>query len=101
MPIRVFATTHWSVVLAAVAGGTARVWEVQTARPLFALGGHSKGVLQVAWSSDGQWIATGGQDKNPFKTTYENPRPDAEVVSINFVSRLTQATPFFVGLTVE
>jgi len=28
-------------------------------------------------------------------------RPDAEVVSINFVSRLTQATPFLIALTVE
>jgi len=36
-----------------------------------------------------------------FLRTYENPHPDVEVVSIDFVSKLTAAAPFLVAMTVE
>jgi len=36
-----------------------------------------------------------------YLTPYENPRPDLEVTSIDFVSKLTHAAPFLVALTVE
>jgi hypothetical protein len=36
-----------------------------------------------------------------FKTTWENPNPDIEVESIDFVSRLTASAPFLVAMTVE
>jgi hypothetical protein len=36
-----------------------------------------------------------------YLRTYENPRPDIEVTSLDFVSKMTQAAPFLVALTVE
>jgi hypothetical protein len=36
-----------------------------------------------------------------FVRTYDNPRPEVEVVSIDFVSKLTAAAPFLVAMTVE
>jgi hypothetical protein len=61
------------------------------------LGGHST----VAWAGPRWANAPAGETVRLFKRTYENPRPDAEVVCIEFVSRLTQAAPFLVALTLE
>jgi eukaryotic-like serine/threonine-protein kinase len=36
-----------------------------------------------------------------FLSTFENPRPEVEVASIDFVSKLTLAAPFLVAMTVE
>jgi hypothetical protein len=36
-----------------------------------------------------------------FMSTFENPRPDAEVVSVSFVSKKTPFAPFLVAMTVE
>ena len=53
--------------------------------------------LQVAW--------TGRNGATPrirlFKTTWENPLPDLEVRTIDYVSKMTLAAPFLVALTVE
>ncbi len=42
--------------------GTARLWEVNTGRPLRVLAGHSDHVVCVAWSPDGTRVATGSWD---------------------------------------
>ena len=36
-----------------------------------------------------------------YLSSYENPRPDVEVVSIDYVSAMTQAAPFLVAMTIE
>jgi hypothetical protein len=36
-----------------------------------------------------------------FKSTWENPRPETEVESIDFVSEMTQSAPFLIALTTE
>jgi WD40 repeat protein/DNA-binding SARP family transcriptional activator len=42
--------------------GPAEVWDVDSGRPLFALEGHTSGVVEVAYSPDGTLIATAGFD---------------------------------------
>lgn len=36
-----------------------------------------------------------------YKSTRENPRPDVEVVSIDFLSDMSTASPFLVALSVD
>jgi hypothetical protein len=36
-----------------------------------------------------------------YKTTFENPRPDVELASLDYISTETITAPFMVGLTVE
>ena len=36
-----------------------------------------------------------------YKSTFDNPEPDREISTIDYVSALTDAAPFLVGLTVE
>jgi hypothetical protein len=36
-----------------------------------------------------------------YLTSYENPHPEKEVVSVDFVSAMTTAAPFLVAMTVE
>jgi hypothetical protein len=36
-----------------------------------------------------------------FKSVFLNPRPDAAVTSVDYVSTMTETGPFLAGLTVE
>ncbi len=36
-----------------------------------------------------------------FKTTWKNPRPDVQVKSIDYISKMTNCAPFLVAITVE
>jgi hypothetical protein len=36
-----------------------------------------------------------------YKSTFDNPQPQLQVVSIDYLSMLTEAAPFLLGLTVE
>ncbi len=36
-----------------------------------------------------------------YKSTFANPRPELEIASVDYVSTVTRAAPFLVGLTVE
>jgi hypothetical protein len=36
-----------------------------------------------------------------YKSTFDNPKPDLEITSVDFVSSVTDAAPFFIGLTLE
>ncbi len=36
-----------------------------------------------------------------FKSTRENTRPEVEITSIDFISTMTEASPFLVALTVK
>ena len=46
----------------AAADRTVRLWDVATGHPRATLGGHEGFVASVAFSPDGQWIASGGED---------------------------------------
>jgi tetratricopeptide (TPR) repeat protein len=51
----------------------------------------------VCWS----YRAQNGWTPRLYETTYENPRPEVAVKSIDFVSNLTKSAPFLVAITVE
>jgi hypothetical protein len=36
-----------------------------------------------------------------YRSRFENPRPDAEIVALDYVSTRTEAAPFLLGLTIE
>jgi hypothetical protein len=48
------------------------------------------------------WTARDGKYQfRLFKTTWENPMPDNEITSIDFVTKMTAAAPFLIAITVE
>src|SRR5205823_6550442 len=61
---------------------TARIWDVDTGRELRQLGGFTNRVMGIAFSSDGQWLATQSQFQDrgnvirvwDAKTWQERPR---------------------------
>jgi hypothetical protein len=57
--------------------------------------------LTVAWSGRNGWSRSHGETIQLYKTTWENPRPDAQIVSIDFVSTRRSAAPFLIAITVE
>jgi thiol-disulfide isomerase/thioredoxin len=52
---------------------------------------------QVAW----QGQTSNGNEVRLYTRTWENPRPDIEVASIEFVSTMTRCAPFLVAITIE
>ncbi|HZE70162.1 MAG TPA: caspase family protein [Pyrinomonadaceae bacterium] len=42
--------------------GTVKLWEVSTHRQLRTIAGHADGVNAIAFSPDGRWLASGGED---------------------------------------
>jgi hypothetical protein len=55
----------------------------------------------AAWVGQNPDAAKNGAGICLYKSTRENPRPDVELVSIDFVSSMSFAAPFLVALTVE
>jgi hypothetical protein len=51
----------------------------------------------IAWASTN----LAGQALQLFKTTWDNPRPDAKVESLDYVSSMSTAAPFLIAITVE
>ena len=59
-------------------------------------------LAQVAWEGPHAFPKIHPTRLRIFHSTWENPRPDAEVVSLDFVSRMsTTAAPFLIAVTVE
>jgi len=58
---------------------------------------------ELAWAGSNPRL----KDQQPeaslrlYKTTFENPRPGAQITAMDYVSAVTDAAPFLVGLTVE
>jgi hypothetical protein len=58
---------------------------------------------QLAWAGANPCI----KQKEPelslrlYQSTFDNPRPDLEITTIDYVSTVTDAAPFLVGLTLE
>jgi WD40 repeat protein len=57
--------------------------------------------LQVAWTGKNGNSREQGTTIQLYKTTWENPRPDAEIVDIDLISAQRKAAPFLVAITVE
>jgi len=56
---------------------------------------------QVVWTGTNPVANRYGATLRLYLTTYDNPRPDVEVTSIDFVSKMTTAAPFLVAMTVQ
>jgi hypothetical protein len=56
---------------------------------------------KVAWKGTNKAAKASGQSIWLFSFTWENPKPDKKVVSIDYVSTLTGAAPFVVAMTLE
>src|SRR5262249_8295873 len=49
-------------LVAAASGDTVTIWDVKTGTELPTLRGHSGNVVAVAFSRDGRWLASAGED---------------------------------------
>jgi hypothetical protein len=56
---------------------------------------------RVAWTGPNPFADLFQAQVRLFLRTYENPRPDVEVVSVDFVSKEATAAPFVVAMTIE
>jgi hypothetical protein len=56
---------------------------------------------KVAWTGPRSAVASSRDTVGLYRTTYVNPRPELQVMHIDFVSRMTQSAPFLIALTVE
>lgn len=54
---------------------------------------------KVAWTGSNKAAASTGNSLWLFCLTWKNPKPDKKVVSIDYVSTLTDAAPFVVAMT--
>jgi|ERR1043166_782332 hypothetical protein len=58
---------------------------------------------ELAWVGSNPWL----KSQHPhwslrlYKSSFDNPHPDREISSVDYVSTMTDAAPFLVGLTVE
>jgi len=55
----------------------------------------------LVWNGNNIQASVAGFSIGLYKSTRENPRPELEITNIDFVSNMTDATPFLVALTVE
>jgi hypothetical protein len=58
---------------------------------------------ELAWLGTSPWLKAAHPNRrlHLYRTTFANPHPELEVVSMDFVSSMTVARPLLVGLTVE
>ena len=57
--------------------------------------------LVVAWSGSNPEAAANRRSIRLFKWTWENPLPEMEITSLDFVSALTECEPFLIAITAE
>jgi hypothetical protein len=55
----------------------------------------------VAWTGSNPSAKDAKATLRLYLTSYENPHPEKEVASVEFVSAMTTAAPFLVAMTVE
>lgn len=56
---------------------------------------------RIAWIGDTPRVTGTGARIRLYLTTCANPRPEVEVSHLDFVSKMTQAAPFLIAMTVE
>ena len=78
-----------------VYGYALRDWWVKEGEPPAPKG------LELAWSGSNAEAAANGTTIRLFKWTWENPLPEIEIRSLDFVSALTGCAPFLVAVTAE
>ncbi|MFN0068069.1 MAG: WD40 repeat domain-containing serine/threonine protein kinase [Limisphaerales bacterium] len=59
------------------------------------------GHMVVAWKGHNESSRQGGHHIRLFKTTWENPRPDSVIESLDFIATHSRACPFLVAVTAE
>ncbi|HMO63971.1 MAG TPA: hypothetical protein PKE47_01875, partial [Verrucomicrobiota bacterium] len=57
--------------------------------------------MVVAWTGENESSRQGGRHIRLFKTTWENPRPDSVIESLDFIATHPRACPFLVAVTAE
>jgi hypothetical protein len=88
-----------------VAGGNAQDWWGPIYETEAGKNGRNPSAAgsELAWAGGNPWInqEKPEQSLRLYKSTFENPRPGVEISAIDYVSTVTIAAPFLVGLTVE
>lgn len=56
--------------------------------------------LQVAWTGENH-SSPGGPELRLYQTRWENPLPEEEITSIDFISTMSDSAPFLIGITAE
>jgi hypothetical protein len=58
---------------------------------------------ELAWTGSNPWIRKRAPELSLrlYRSTFANPHPDREIASMDYVSTLSEAAPFLVGLTIE
>jgi tetratricopeptide (TPR) repeat protein len=51
----------------------------------------------LAWN----WMTPGNKLRRLYMATYENPRPEVQVTTLDFISALSKSGPFLIAITVE
>jgi hypothetical protein len=77
--------------------------------PIYRTGAHETARDPAAAGSGLAWVGSNPRIKQQmpesslrlYRTTFTNPQPDKEIVTMDYVSAMTEAAPFLVGLTVE
>jgi tetratricopeptide (TPR) repeat protein len=55
----------------------------------------------IAWQGNNPAAKARGHGLRLFKSTWENPAPDAQVESIDFISSMAEPAPFLIAITTE
>ena len=56
---------------------------------------------KVVWQGKDRYAASLGATIRLYKRTYENPRPDATLNTIDFETTMSSCSPFLIAITVE
>jgi len=56
---------------------------------------------ELAWTGTNPCTTEAGTSLRLYKRTWENPKPDVEIQSIDFVSTVTPSGPFLIAITIE
>jgi hypothetical protein len=56
---------------------------------------------KAVWVGSNPAARANGASLKLYKTSWENPRPEVEIVRVDYVSRMTTAAPFLIAVTAE
>ena len=76
-------------------------WDVRCFRPAKADLRKDTQRSQIAWIGANPTAAQFEGQIGLYLSSYDNPRPEVEIASIDFVSHMTTSAPFLVALTIE
>jgi len=82
-------------VIPIVYGKDVRNWQTAKREPLTTQNSS------LAWIGSNPLVQSQSRSLRMFKSTWENPLPDEEIASIDFVSNMSDAAPFLVAITAD